>query len=85
VKVSHHGSSDQSDLLYERLAAPVGIIGVGANNDYGHPTERLLAILDGVHTAAARTDRDGLVLVAPADGAEAITLFRQRSGVVAGG
>ncbi len=39
VKVSHHGSADQSARLYERLGAVVGVIGVGADNGYGHPTE----------------------------------------------
>ncbi len=39
VKVSHHGSSDQSAELYERVAATVGLIGVGADNGYGHPTD----------------------------------------------
>lgn len=66
VKVAHHGSSDQSEALYRELGATVGLIGVGAGNDYGHPTERLLGILAGVGTRAERTDEHGLVLVAPA-------------------
>ena len=65
VKVSHHGSSDQSEALYQRLQAVVGVIGVGADNGYGHPTERVLDILAAAGTRAARTDEDGLVLFAP--------------------
>ncbi|MBN9240656.1 MAG: hypothetical protein BGO97_13165 [Micrococcales bacterium 70-64] len=65
VKVSHHGSSDQSEALYRELGATVGLIGVGAGNDYGHPTERLLGILSAVGTLAERTDEHGLILVAP--------------------
>jgi len=65
VKVSHHGSADQSAALYEGLAASVGLIGVGADNGYGHPTESLLGILAASGTTAVRTDVDGLVLVAP--------------------
>ena len=64
VKVSHHGSADQSAELYEALGATVGLIGVGADNDYGHPTDKLLGVLAATGTAAYRTDLDGLTLVA---------------------
>ncbi len=67
VKVAHHGSADQSAGLYERLGAAVGLIGVGADNDYGHPTESLLGILAATGTTALRTDLDGLILVAPGE------------------
>jgi competence protein ComEC len=63
VKVSHHGSRDQSIRLYEKLQATVGLIGVGADNDYGHPTDDTLAVLASTATAVGRTDRNGLVLV----------------------
>ena len=53
VKVAHHGSADQSAALYEALHATVGLIGVGAGNDYGHPTDELLGILAAVGTTAA--------------------------------
>jgi competence protein ComEC len=65
VKVAHHGSADQSAGLYESLDATVGLIGVGAGNDYGHPTDVLLGILVATGTTALRTDLDGLILVAP--------------------
>ena len=65
VKVAHHGSSDQSSRLYETLHATVGLIGVGAGNDYGHPTAKLLGILAAVGTRAVRSDLDGLILIAP--------------------
>ncbi|MGN6445453.1 ComEC/Rec2 family competence protein [Amnibacterium sp.] len=63
VKVSHHGSSDQSPAFYAAAGAAFGIVSVGAGNDYGHPTRRLLAILRAVGTLPVRTDQDGLVLV----------------------
>lgn len=63
VKVAHHGSSDQEPRLYAALAATVGLVGVGADNGYGHPTAALLRTLATTGTAVARTDRDGLVLV----------------------
>jgi len=65
VKVSHHGSADQSDRVYARAGATVGVISVGAENGYGHPTDRLLDLLAATGTIVARTDTDGLVLLAP--------------------
>ncbi|MFT4029761.1 MAG: ComEC/Rec2 family competence protein [Protaetiibacter sp.] len=65
LKVAHHGSADFSEALYARVTASVGLIGVGAGNDYGHPTARALAALAASGTAAFRTDLDGLILVAP--------------------
>ncbi len=63
VKVSHHGSRDQSPALYTRIRAGVGLIGVGAGNEYGHPTDQTLAMLAGVGTVAVRSDRDGIALL----------------------
>lgn len=63
VKVAHHGSADQSENLYRDIRAVVGVISVGADNSYGHPTDRLLALLARVGTRAFRTDECGLVLI----------------------
>ncbi|MHA6667914.1 ComEC/Rec2 family competence protein [Homoserinimonas sp. A447] len=63
VKVSHHGSRDQNSRLYETLRATVGLIGVGADNDYGHPTEQTLDLLGATGTEVVRTDRSGLALI----------------------
>ncbi|GAA1062249.1 ComEC/Rec2 family competence protein [Agromyces bracchium] len=59
VKVAHHGSADQSAELYGELAASVGLIGVGAENGYGHPTASLLGQLDDARTVAVRSDVSG--------------------------
>src|SRR5690606_18057368 len=67
VKVSHHGSADQSPAVYAALGAAAGLIGVGADNDYGHPTDRLLGILAASGTVPLRTDEHGLILLAPGD------------------
>lgn len=77
VKVSHHGSADQSEALYREVRATVGLISVGAGNDYGHPTQRLLGILDGIGTTAFRTDLDGLILLAGSSGR--ITMWSERA------
>jgi competence protein ComEC len=78
VKVAHHGSADQSAAFYERLDATVGLIGVGADNDYGHPTDKLLGILASTGTTALRTDLDGLILLAPGDTPGAIDVWTSR-------
>lgn len=59
VKVAHHGSADQSAELYGELAAPVGLIGVGADNGYGHPTSSLLGLLEEARTTPVRSDASG--------------------------
>ncbi|MET3636403.1 ComEC/Rec2 family competence protein [Curtobacterium oceanosedimentum] len=78
VKVAHHGSADQDPALYRQLAAPIGLIGVGADNTYGHPTASALDALRAAGTTAFRTDRQGTVVVSrTADGA--LTAWTERT------
>lgn len=80
VKVAHHGSRDQSAALYARLQATVGLISVGVDNGYGHPTQSLLDLLASVGTVAERTDRQGMILVAPAaQGHGTLSVWSERS------
>ncbi|MFF2276116.1 ComEC/Rec2 family competence protein [Agromyces sp. NPDC058126] len=83
VKVAHHGSADQRDALYERLGARVGLVGVGADNWYGHPTARLLELLDRVGTATLRTDLSGTITLSPAEGG--VRVWSERRAGTAGG
>ncbi|HEY0260956.1 MAG TPA: ComEC/Rec2 family competence protein [Lacisediminihabitans sp.] len=77
VKVAHHGSADQDERLYRTISATVGLISVGLDNDYGHPTDRLLTILREAGTTVARTDREGMVLISPRpDGS--VSVWRER-------
>jgi len=69
VKVAHHGSRDQEPRIYAAASATVGIVSVGADNTYGHPTAEALELLNATGTAPVRTDLGGMVLVSP--GAEA--------------
>lgn len=78
VKVSHHGSADQDPNLYGALAARVGLIGVGAENTYGHPTQRSLAMLAEAGTDVLRTDTQGTVVLA-ADGRGSFRVWSERS------
>jgi competence protein ComEC len=61
VKVSHHGSRDQYDGLYRAVQAQVGLIGVGEENTYGHPTRGALDILQASGTLPLRSDQEGIV------------------------
>lgn len=80
VKVAHHGSADQSPELYAALHPTVGLIGVGAGNDYGHPTAKLLGILAANGIRPLRTDLDGMVLVAPGAVPHEAVVWTQKTG-----
>jgi competence protein ComEC len=68
VKVSHHGSADQSADLYRKLRATYGIVSVGSENRYGHPTQSLLETLEASGTVALRTDLQGSLAIARTEG-----------------
>jgi competence protein ComEC len=78
LEVAHHGSADQSAALYQRVSASVGLIGVGLNNRYGHPTQHLLDILASVGTMPARTDTEGLVLLSPGVKPHTVVVWSER-------
>ena len=59
VKVSHHGSADQLPALYDSVSASIGLIGVGVDNRYGHPTDKALQILHSAGTIPLRSDERG--------------------------
>lgn len=89
LKVPHHGSAYSDPAFLAAVHARVGLISVGAHNDYGHPSPLLLTELARLGVPTRRTDRDGDVAVvgAPAQlatvahGAAANTaaLSRERS------
>lgn len=76
VKVAHHGSSDQSAALYRKLGASVGLVSVGEENGYGHPTSKALALLADAGTAPVRTDTNGLIVVSARD--HSLTVWSER-------
>lgn len=61
VKTPHHGSANLDADLMAEVRAPVAVISVGRDNDYGHPTAAHLAMLHANGYAVRRTDRDGHV------------------------
>jgi competence protein ComEC len=64
VKVSHHGSADQSEEFYKRIDPDVALISVGKGNSYGHPTAKTLNMLAELDTKVFRTDLDGAISIA---------------------
>ncbi len=77
VKVSHHGSADQFAALYAGLDARIALIGVGRDNDYGHPAATILDDLAAQDVLVGRTDNEGLLLVAAGVDGEPV-LWRSR-------
>lgn len=64
LKVAHHGSADSGlGRLLSRSRPAVGLIGVGRDNPYGHPTAETVTALDEAGARVYRTDRDGTVSV----------------------
>lgn len=63
VKVSHHGSADQSPELYEAVQARAALVSVGADNDYGHPRTETLDLLGATGARTLRTDQQGRILL----------------------
>jgi competence protein ComEC len=69
LKVPHHGSADLLERFVDAVSPQVAVIGVGADNDYGHPSAKALGLLEreGVRTVL-RTDTQGDVAVGRQDG-----------------
>ena len=63
-KSSHHGSPNGDTPLAMSLFKPqTVVISVGADNPYGHPSERALKLYNAVGAEVFRTDSDGTVVV----------------------
>jgi competence protein ComEC len=69
LKVAHHGSAAQDEPLVTGLGARVALIGVGADNSFGHPSRTALGMLAETGTAVLRTDQDGSYALVVQDGA----------------
>ncbi len=80
LKVPHHGSSKLLAEFVTAISPVVGMISVGVGNDYGHPSDRALAVLGQAGVATIlRTDTQGDVSVGVTDG-ELSTASRGASG-----
>ena len=73
--VPHHGSSRQTQELFDAAGAPVALIGVGKNS-YGHPSQTALTMLARSGTAVFRTDTQGSLAVVRTDTGLEVTTER---------
>ena len=63
LKVGHHGSENSTSYVFLREVAPkYGVISVGENNSYGHPTEEALSRLRDADVSVYRTDLQGTIV-----------------------
>ena len=64
LKIGHHGSDTSTSGAFLAATSPrYGIISVGANNTYGHPSEDVLAKLEEEQVEVYRTDIHGTIVV----------------------
>ena len=64
LEVGHHGSAESSSPEFLQALSPeVGVVQVGADNSYGHPTGEALSRVRAVGAEVYRTDRQGNITV----------------------
>jgi competence protein ComEC len=68
LKVPHHGSRYQESAFLSAVGADVAVVSAGHDNDYGHPAESTLRLLQHGGTDVYRTDLAGDVAVVWSDG-----------------
>lgn len=75
LKVPHHGSAKVLPEFFAAVHPRVALIGVGADNDFGHPTRTALDYLAAAgNPVVLRTDTDGDIAVARSSTGELATL-----------
>lgn len=64
IKISHHGSvTASSEKFLEKVDPKIAIIMVGKNNNFNHPSLRLIKRLDKLNIKLFRTDQDGTIKI----------------------
>lgn len=78
LKVGHHGAATSSGAEFLQEVSPQwAVISVGADNDFGHPTDETLKRLSSAGANVLRTDKNGTITV-NSDG-KTITLTAERN------
>ena len=86
LKVAHHGSGySTGDAFLDQAAPKLALISVGANNRYGHPTERVLSSLTRIGARALRTDEVGGITLWLERGAYRISTYLKAGAAYADG
>ncbi len=63
LKVPHHGSRSQHRPFLAAAHASIGLVSVGEDNDYGHPSPHTVGLLQHLGIRVLRTDRQGDIAV----------------------
>ena len=64
LKVGHHGSSTSSSQEFINTIKPkIALIGVGANNKFGHPNSNVLERIKYLGAKIYRTDLNGEIVI----------------------
>lgn len=64
LKLGHHGSSTStSENFFKAVNPSLCVISLGADNKYGHPTQKTLNLLKSNNTQFYRTDLDGNIVL----------------------
>lgn len=81
LKVGHHGSSTSTSYRFLDAVLPqYAVIQVGADNDYGHPSDEVLSRLRDADVTVYRTDLQGDIL-AVSDG-KTVTVTTARNEAI---
>ena len=64
LKVGHHGSKTSSTEEFIEFVKPkIALIGVGKNNNFGHPNDEVIRRLQENGAEVYRTDKMGEILI----------------------
>ena len=64
LKVAHHGSKSSSIQEFLDVISPkIALIGVGKNNNFGHPNKDVISRLKNMHIKIYRTDENGEITI----------------------
>lgn len=62
LQIGHHGSAKStSPVFLEAVQPQAAVISCGRNNDYGHPSDKLIDRLGGAGVRIYRTDKNGAI------------------------
>lgn len=64
LKLAHHGSKTSSSKKFLEAVKPkIALIGVGENNNFGHPSTEVLQRLNDINCKIYRTDKMGEITI----------------------
>ncbi len=64
LKVAHHGSkTSTSEAFLEAVSPKIALIGVGADNTFGHPSLSTISLLESYDIEIHRTDLEGEIVL----------------------